>query len=872
MAQLTPGAHGSWEVKDLRGVDFSSSPMEVSPRRATQAVNFLNEAGITQKRNGWEQRCMIEKDGVPQRINGIFEFVDGEHREVLVHAGRRLYRIKERQANGVYPVVDVTETGTYAPAAVDVERLTDTRSQAFLQGGKMYWIGAGDFLVYGSWDDGESYELRRVYDNEDTYIPKTTVNIGRDGADIRSALDAVNYMTGWRRNGITGLPTGTLDYVGGGGYYLDTSIDDGTVVEIRTLGSPQYVYRNNPESSGYPQYPNWLYMVQADGTLGSEKYGGIDYATGRIWFDYKTAGSAQTGFTYYYSVPGMMEAGGDDVAEVYFYHKEDGYSDRIASCRFGVLFGTSGNTDRLFLAGNPDFPNVDFYSAMDDYTYFEDVNTVSMGSDGYAVLGYARLADNTLAIFKEKSQSEASIFYRTSYYKEFYTAAGALDEVLSIFPTTAGNIGETVISRHACADFGGDNLILSENGIFGIVLTDNVATATRYARERSLAINARLRREEKLSDAVAICYRGRYYLAVGGHCYVADARYRYGTNEALDGAYQYEWWYLDNIPAHVWAELGGALWFGTEDGRLCRFDDGYTDRTFHDLAAGEMTLDEDQECIFYSSAIGFDMQDGDELRVLGGTLHSVYLPWVNVSSGRLYVSPTEIINVYEGAEVYCDCIDGTALQVNTRYTVDDVDLGDCSFALLDEGGNTVNAGNGEVRVCRRHTGRLYLCDIDTQACSFGLKENPDAPVLDLALYNGEGSGLLTARVTRLKYVKAEWVTAINDLGSAEYTKRLTGMTVVVEKGTSGEVKFGYESRFGPSLDQVYGVSDEFSWSDFSFVNFTFDAGFARSYSVRLLERGANFVAMRLTSDNGNACAINRMAIQYEVTRKTRGVR
>ena len=56
------------------------------------------------------------------------------------------------------------------------------------------------------------------------------------------------------------------------------------------------------------------------------------------------------------------------------------------------------------------------------------------------------------------------------------------------------------------------------------------------------------------------------------------------------------------------------------------------------------------------------------------------------------------------------------------------------------------------------------------------------------------------------------------------------------------------------------------------MNFTFDAGFARSYSVRLLERGANFVAMRLTSDNGNACAINRMAIQYEVTRKTRGVR
>jgi hypothetical protein len=71
---------------------------------------------------------------------------------------------------------------------------------------------------------------------------------------------------------------------------------------------------------------------------------------------------------------------------------------------------------------------------------------------------------------------------------------------------------------------------------------------------------------------------------------------------------------------------------------------------------------------------------------------------------------------------------------------------------------------------------------------------------------------------------------------------------------------------------VYGVKDGFSFDDFSFINFTFDAAFARSYSVRLMERGVNFVSMRLTSDNDRPCAINRMAIQYEITRKARGVR
>ena len=873
---MTPGSRGSWEVKDLRGVDFSSSPMEVNPRRASRAVNFINEAGITQKRNGWTQQCRIVKDGEPQRINGVFEYVDGEHKETLVHAGCRLYRLK-RAENGRYSTVDVTQTSTYAPAAVDVSRLKDTRSQAFLQGGKMYWIGAGDYLVYGSWNDGQSYELRRVYDNEGTYIPKTTINIGTGigSADARSSLDAVNYMTGWRRNGIEGLPKGTEHITDNtrASFYLDATIDGETVVEVRTLGSPQYVYRNNLDAK-YDSEKIRFRMVKEDGTLdedSAEDYGRINYAEGRIEYRPKAQGAAPN-YTYYFNVPGMMEAGGDDVAEVYFYHKEEGYKERIPACSFGVLFGTSGNTDRLFLAGNPAFPNVDFYSAMDDYTYFEDVNTVSMGSDGYAVLGYARLADNTLAIFKEKSQTEASIFFRTSYYKEFYNSDGSLDEMLSIFPTTAGNIGETVVSRFACADFGGDNLILSENGVFGIVLTDNIATATRYSRERSLAINAKLRREPGLQDAVAISYKGRYYLAVNGHCYVADARYRYGMDNSLDGAYQYEWWYFDNIPARIFAEIGGALWFGTEDGRLCCFDDQYTDRIFHDLAEGEMTLDEDQECIFYSSAIAFDIREDDELRVLGGTLYSVYLPWANVSGGRLYVSPSEIINVYEGAQVYCDFIEGAELKVNTKYTVDDVDLGDCSFALLDESGNTVNAGNGEVRVCQRHTSTLYLCDVDKEETRFGLKEAKDAQPLNLALYNGEGSGLLTARVTRVKNVKAEWVTAVHDLGSAEYTKRLRGMTVVVESGTSGEMRFGYESRFGPSLDQVYGVSEAFSWDDFSFINFTFDAGFSRSYSVPIFERNANFVAMRLTSDTDRPCAINRMALQYEITRKARGVR
>lgn len=862
MAQLTPGARGSFEISDLRGVDFSSSPMEVNRRRASRAVNFINKDGITQKRAGWAQQCRIQRDGVPQRINGIFDYVDGAHREVLVHAGCRLYRM-ETDEDGRYRTVDVTESGTYAPAAVDATRLRDVRSQAFLRGGRLYWIGAGDYLVYGSWDGGQSFELRRVYDNEDTYIPKTTINIGHSGEDIRGTLDNVNYMTGWRRNGLTGLPSEQQPGYRTVEYYLDTTIDEGTEVIIRSLGSPTYEYRTNPTESPDNSGNRKLRLVNAEGEQFSGGY--VNYEKGYVRF--RTNNLNSTG--EYYRVPGLMGESGDDVAEVIFYHREEGYEERVARCGFGILFGTSGNTDRLFLSGNPDFKNVDFYSAMDDYTYFEDVNTVTMGSDSYAVIGYARLSDNTLAIFKEKSQSEASIFYRTGYYKEFYNSDGSLDEAMGIFPTTAGNVGETVISRHACADFGGDSLILSENGVFGIALSQNVATAARFTRERSIAINARLRAESDLSSAVAAVYKGRYYLAVNGHCYVADARYRYDVQEALDGAYQYEWWYLEGIPARVFSELDGALWFGDADGRLCCFDEQFSDRVFTDLPEGATIFDDVNNCIVYGEGVA-SIADGDRIRFYTEGLYAlVAANFAAVEGERIKTDENTVLHLYDGAEVFAD---GVGLAAGAPYVIDGVDVGDCTFRLLGADEEVVAPTSADFRLCRRISGGEYFVVLhDEERRSFCLSDEMGGAAIDLVLYNGATAILPTARVTRARAVKAEWVSAISDLGSAEYTKRLTGMTVVARAGRGQRVRFGYESRFGLSIDNEYGGSDAFSWDEFSFKDFSFDSGFARSYSVRLAERHVNFVAMRVLSEDDGPCQFERMSMQYEVNRKSRGV-
>jgi hypothetical protein len=112
----------------------------------------------------------------------------------------------------------------------------------------------------------------------------------------------------------------------------------------------------------------------------------------------------------------------------------------------------------------------------------------------------------------------------------------------------------------------------------------------RYARERSRTINAKLK-EFDLSQAKAIVYDNKYYLAVGGEnneVYVADARYKYNTEGDLYGAYSYEWFRFTGIPVSTWFLWQNELWFGTEDGWLCKFHDGFTD--IYETEEGDLTI------------------------------------------------------------------------------------------------------------------------------------------------------------------------------------------------------------------------------------------------------------------------------------------
>lgn len=838
------------QLSDFMGVDFSSSPLSVRSNRASNAKNFINEYGINKKRNGWNELVKIKRGGVAQKINGIFEYVNGSRRDILVHAGNRFYRLTEN--GGKYTYTDITLSSTYEPAKCDESLLKDQRSQAFFNKGKAYIVGCGDYLVYGTWDEGESYQLRRVVNNEDTYIPTTTVSIDADGAtdDMRGSVDDINCLSSKRINQLLGeneaQKTWTLD---------SGAIDEGTSVSIilETVegeGESEVGVVYTIENTG-----TTLYKVKKDGVaITATECGSIDYTTGKVTF----------------FIPTTPQIENRDNIYVTFEHSNPDYFERIMNCNFGILFGVDGNTDRLFLSGNSDYPNIDFHSEADDFTYFGDLNTAAMGSDSVAVNGYARLSDSTLVIYKAETGQESSIFYRTGSYRESYDSSGNLESIRGVFPTSAGSIGEGVVSHYACVNFAGDNIILSKNGIFGIVLAENVATTERYTRERSRTINEKLKQHADLSEAVGIVYKNRYYLAVDNVCYIADSRYKYTREDDIDGSYNYEWWYWDNVPVRVWANIDNTLYFGSADGQICVFDDEYTDRTYQQSEAGDLGLDIANNKVTYNENIDISLSEGDNITFSTNGLYALVQDNAVVENGRILSTEERIFSFHDGMEVYADNVGASGLSTFTKYCVREIDNGECTYALETDSGAPVALDEGGFNLYKSISNReLFLANVTED--SFQVKDYKAGEVLILASYNESTPLTPLADFTHRENVVAEWYTPIFDLGTNESSKTLLKMTISTEPEVNGKLSFGYETRNVNKLINAKGIN-VFSFENFSFENFSFDTGFANSYSVKANERNFNFIMFRFVSDNDSNCVVNTFTIIYKVNKANKGVK
>ena len=153
----------------------------------------------------------------------------------------------------------------------------------------------------------------------------------------------------------------------------------------------------------------------------------VDFANGKITLNIKTT---------------PQSADDSNIIVTFASTIEDKF---ISNASTSIVFGTNGNSDRLFISGYKGQKNMHRWSEPYDFTYFPDTNYDVLGSDSSAIVGYVRATDGTLLVFKEDKGIDATLYYITGqnvtkqdyngddiFVGEFYKHAGFIADRKSV--------------------------------------------------------------------------------------------------------------------------------------------------------------------------------------------------------------------------------------------------------------------------------------------------------------------------------------------------------------------------------------------------------------------------------------------------------
>ena len=479
------------------GVDFSSSITDIDRRRTPNGVNFINNNGTIDKRNGYKVLAYL---GQNAHVNGVWnvDTVNGEF--FIVHCGTKLFELEVNFSS-------YTEI---------FSGLADEMSQGAIIGSKLLILDGKRAVVYDLLETTNKVK----YLDEIGYIPTTQIARAPNGL-LTQPYEKVNLIQDSRINLFTSNETDTI-------YQLDdtglTSID--SVEVLKDTGAWEVV--NN--------YTKNL-------------------SSGQVIFN---------------SAVGKPPVDGRDNVRIKYSKVISENKSQVNKCDIMCVYGYAGANNRIFMAGNPDYPNVVTYSHIDDITYIPADAVINTGLKVVPITGIVRTNDGEMAVLKDVSDSDSTIFYIG-----YGTYNG--NEVFNVKGSTKG---EGNIAKHAHDTLINEPLILTQNGVFA--LNTGSLTDERYVYHRSYYIDSKLKQEANLKSAVGIANDGKYYLAINDNVYVADSRFKTSNSNSKYSNYQYEWFFWNNLPIRVWFVRNNVLYFGDNYGNICTFRDDDDERRYKD--------------------------------------------------------------------------------------------------------------------------------------------------------------------------------------------------------------------------------------------------------------------------------------------------
>ena len=865
------------------GVDYSSSMLNIQDNHAYDIKNFLKENGTLQKRKPYEQ---VGIGG----LNGIWECNYNGQKYIIAHKGNNIYLVNdidryERLASNYIPL---TENGK------ETFGISDETSWGVFTNDRLY-ILCGEYLVV-KFNENGSPTVHKVFEDEETYIPTTTIGITSSSSVgiSRETLDNPNLLTRYRYNSLN-----TVGITNEGGYFdLDANTNDYTSITAVL----NYNYKTiNLITVLKTEGHNQLYK------LVNELDNNDEYGTIIPRETYVTLFLYKEGVVLENKNPEKDNV----VVKIMVDYDE---SDLVRKCKFGVMYGAGGNRNRLFISGNPDKPNLDYHTSRrniyaqtiddkydledsQDLTYFSAYDYCAYGTSNSAVTDYQIMGDGSLMVLKEENLNEPNIYFRDSNYetKSIMLGDSETQVVEETYPMRVGNIGEGAINgvKGTLKNLNNALVFVSNNGVFGVsstVSASMLASDYKYSYGRSRLINERLKKQLLNANNVAtIVYDHKYFITIKDNSgeyttYVGDGRYPYKLKDSIDNEYEYEWFVLKGINANQYHIVNGNLYYSNNNG-LFKFDihkkcEKYVDIDVLPINVGELTYEYSDDDIYYDNGTYITHPDFDLSKIKNAYSNRV------VFDGDCYLKLDKVTisnKVLDASGLSQQTKD--YLMVSSNYEIGYYDTSKHLFTKIyfteiddeeEKYSTNINISEQNLLVkCNGHRFEINVIEsddeliIDSITDSFGYKCEFYAEIYSTTRPNFSMTGVIYLE----NIIDCYYLTKAYNFGQSVYNKHLRSLTIVNDSEMLSYTDFGIitknvKKRFENNyFSGTQGIDDIFS-NIFraDLTSGAFSTSFTKDYILRF-----NFVQFEFFNENETNCIINNFSILYTIGFKHKGV-
>lgn len=570
-----------------------------------------------------------------------------------------------------------------------------------------------------------------------------------------------------------------------------------------------------------------------------------------------------------------------------FPHYTEGEADKINKCQFGIVYN-----NRLFLSGNPDFPNTDWHSSpissglddvgYDDFTYFSDLDYCAYGSSDTAVVGYDIYRDGDLIAVKEASMREATLYRRE--YKLITATDYAGNEISGsyeeAFPCFDINIqgGFGGLSHKSIINYMGDTLIFTKNGIKVLSSSNTAYNNQKFLYDVSTNINPKLAQDNDLNENAFLYVFGEKLLLRTNNCtYIGEYN--------LKNENEYEWFVLDNVNAKAFFVVDRELYFVDTNNGIKRFNSDEYYFKDRNLVSGGLSFFQN-ELLTISVDYSDKIEDGYSFHPTNEFGEFPFQMLGSISSqtdslGRSYTTiPSNIADYfYDGMKVvlFSSTAGGYDIYAYLKQMKNENDMEiPNTYYLLDEDGENMGGARHYSIAREIFYNSIGIVDISSRS-----DNGIDFTVKDEFGNNIDYTYSQTLHTENSEYdigyigsetdVEAYYETKPFDMGTITYEKTIWNYMYANDSNLASQINIGYKgSRLLGDFEIATGSReirfDKYSFNTVSFVN----DGLPHLYVRHRVIPNVTFIKFLFQNNGDTNMALTKLSLTYTIPQQARG--